>query len=581
MRSIFFSVIIFTGLNSSAQSLKEALALTENENYEQAELVFKNVIQKGPAVPEWYYYFGENFFKRGETDSAMVYYRKGMAAHMMAPINYVGAGKWFLSKSMLDSAARYFYQAKTLSKDKNAEIARELANAWLETDTKNPDKAIESATLAIKLDPKNALNYLVYGDALLEKNPTSGTEPIKQYQLATQLNSKSPLGIIREGKLYKRARNYKLALEKYEAAKQIDSTFAPAYSEKAELFFLLAQNAKSVENWKKYLALNNSPYARQRFIGALYSNKQFEEAVSEGLKLKASGLSDFRLDRILAYAYEELGSKTNKEAFVQGLQAITNFFNQAPKTFKFIAKDYRCLGYLLIRNGKDSLGILEINKALQLDPNLVSDTYSRLAKLFADAKLFDKSNTYYRLKMNGSWSNINLTETYDYGKLLYAWAQQLKKELLELQAAEASKKPVKGKPNAPSPLLNSLSMQLQQRLNAADSAFSRVAELKPDYTMAYIYKGRILVYKDEDVKTDAAKLAFEKAISLIKPEEKTSNFKSYWIEANEYLGYYFEKTGDKATAKQVFEQIKALDPTNEKAERYLNPKKQGPVAPKK
>jgi hypothetical protein len=31
----------------------------------------------------------------------------------------------------------------------------------------------------------------------------------------------------------------------------------------------------------------------------------------------------------------------------------------------------------------------------------------------------------------------------------------------------------------------------------------------------------------------------------------------------------------------VFEQIKALDPTNEKAERYLNPKKQGPVAPKK
>lgn len=292
-------------------------------------------------------------------------------------------------------------------------------------------------------------------------------------------------------------------------------------------------------------------------------------------------MSDFRLERIMAYAYEELGSKTNKEAFVQGLQAITNFFNQAPKTFKCIAKDYRCLGYLLIRNGKDSLGILEINKALQLDPNLVSDTYSRLAKLFADAKQFHKSNTYYRLKMNGSWSNINLTETYDYGKLLYAWAQQLKKELLELQAAEASKKPVKGKPNVPSPLLNTLSTQLQQRLNEADSAFSRVAELKPDYTMAHIYKGRILVYKDEDVKTDAAKQAFEKALSLIKSEEKTSNFKSYWIEANEYLGYYFEKTGDKASAKQVFEQIKALDPTNEKAERYLNTKKPSPMPSKK
>lgn len=581
MRSIFFTGLIVLGLNGIAQSLKEALALTENENYEQAEIVFKSLMQKGPSVPELYYYFGENFFKRGEPDSALSYYRKGIAAYMLAPINYVGVGKWFLYKSIQDSAGRYFYQAKTLSKDKNAEIARETASAWLETETKNPDKAIESATLAIKLDSKNALNYLVYGDALLEKNPTSGTEPIKQYQMASQLNPKSPLGIIREGKLYKRARNYKLALEKYEAAKQIDSTFAPAYSEKAELYFLLAQNAKSVENWKKYLALNNSPYARQRFIGALYNNKQFDEAVSECQKLKSSGITDFRLERIMAYAYEEMGSKANKDIFVLGLQAITNFFNQAPKTFKFIAKDYRCLGYLLIRNGKDSLGTLEINKALQMDPNLASDTYSRLAKLYADAKQFANSNRYYRLKMNGSWANINLTETYDYGKLLYTWAQQLKKQINDLQIAESQKKPVKGKPQSPPAEINNLTVQFLQRLNEADSAFSRVAELKPDYTMAYIYKGRVQAYKDEDAKTDAAKWAFEKALSLIKPEEKTTNFKSYWIEANEYLGYYFEKTGDKVSAKQVFEQIKAIDPANEKADRYLNPKKPAPAPAKK
>ena len=97
--------------------------------------------------------------------------------------------------------------------------------------------------------------------------------------------------------------------------------------------------------------------------------------------------------------------------------------------------------------------------------------------------------------------------------------------------------------------------------------------------MAYIFKGRVQALKDEEAKTDAAKWAFEKAISLIKPDEKTGNFKSYWIEAHEYLGYYFEKTGNKNQAKLIFEQIKELDPSNEKAERYLNPKK--PAAPKK
>ena len=88
--------------------------------------------------------------------------------------------------------------------------------------------------------------------------------------------------------------------------------------------------------------------------------------------------------------------------------------------------------------------------------------------------------------------------------------------------------------------------------------------IRDSYTMAYIFKGRVQALKDEEAKTDAAKWAFEKAISLIKPDEKTGNFKSYWIEAHEYLGYYFEKTGN---------------PSNEKAERYLNPKK--PAAPKK
>ena len=563
-----------------SQTIKEAQGLTENENFEQADAVFKNLVQKGPSSPELYYYYGENFYKRAEPDSALKYYRKGISAHMTAPINYIGVGKWFLGKSLVDSAARYFYLAKTLSKDKNAEIARELASAWIETDLKNPDKAIESASLAVKLEPKNALNYLVLGDALLEKNPTSGTEPIKQYQMASQLNPKSPLGIIREGKLYKRARNYRLALEKYEAAKQIDSTFAPAYSEKAELYFLLAQNSKSVDNWKKYLALNNSAYARQRFIGALYNNKQFEEAIAECQKLKTSGLSDYKLDRIMAYCYEELGSKNNKEAFVQGLQAILSFFNQAPAAFKFIPKDYRCYGYLLIRNGKDSLGEIEIARALQMDPNLSADTYARLAKLYADAKQYEQSGRYYRLKLNGSWPNLNLTETYEYGKMLYSWAQQINKQINDIKAEALKKNSTKNKTGSlPVSIPVQLTTQWERCLNQADSAFTRVAEVKPDYTMAYIFKGRVQALKDEEAKTDAAKWAFEKAISLIKPDEKTGNFKSYWIEAHEYLGYYFEKTGNKNQAKLIFEQIKELDPSNEKAERYLNPKK--PATPKK
>ena len=55
------------------------------------------------------------------------------------------------------------------------------------------------------------------GDAQLEKNPTDGSGPIKSYKTATTLNPKSVKGILREGKLYQRGRNYQLALDKYKA----------------------------------------------------------------------------------------------------------------------------------------------------------------------------------------------------------------------------------------------------------------------------------------------------------------------------------------------------------------------------
>ena len=69
---------------------------------------------------------------------------------------------------------------------------------------KSLDEAITLLNAAIKIEPKNADNYLLMGDALLEKNPTEGGPAIKQYDKFSELNPKSPKGILRAGKLYQR-----------------------------------------------------------------------------------------------------------------------------------------------------------------------------------------------------------------------------------------------------------------------------------------------------------------------------------------------------------------------------------------
>ena len=278
-KTIVLSAIAFTGL-LNAQTLQEAVVKTDNERFSAAASDFRALITKDAAKGENYFYFGENFFKKGDADSANIFYLKGAEANATYPLNYVGLGKVLLSKGNVADAKTQFYKAAALGANKNAELFRKIAEAWLATDSKNADEAILQINNAIKLEPKNAENYIILGDAQLEKNPTDGSGPIKSYKTATTLNPKSVKGILREGKLYQRGRNYQLALDKYKEAIGIDPTYAPAYREIAEVYSLYSQPAKAIENWKKYLELNNSDDARYRFMSALFSNKQYPEAIS-------------------------------------------------------------------------------------------------------------------------------------------------------------------------------------------------------------------------------------------------------------------------------------------------------------
>jgi tetratricopeptide (TPR) repeat protein len=344
-KTIILSAIAFTGI-LNAQTLQEAVVKTDNERFSAAASDFRALINKDAAKGENYFYFGENFFKKGDADSANIFYSKGAEANATYPLNYVGLGKVLLSKGNVADAKTQFYKAAALGANKNAELFRKIAEAWLATDSKNADEAILQINNAIKLEPKNAENYIILGDAQLEKNPTDGSGPIKSYKMATTLNPKSVKGILREGKLYQRGRNYQLALDKYKEAIAIDPTYAPAYREIAEVYSLYSQPAKAIENWKKYLELNNSDDARYRFMSALFSNKQYPEAITEYEGLKKQGFANLYLERLAGYSYTEVGNKVDTSSYTKGLKAINKFFEMAGPNFKYLYNDYKYKGLL-------------------------------------------------------------------------------------------------------------------------------------------------------------------------------------------------------------------------------------------
>src|SRR6202034_3450194 len=157
----------------------------------------------------------------------------------------------------------------------------------------------------IKLDSKNIDLYIDLGDAQWAADPTNASNAISQYEKALSLDPKNVIAILREGMIYQNAANYNLSYTYYQKANQVDSTFAPAYRQKAEMLALAQRYDEAIAQYKKYLALNDALSARDRYAKFLYLAKKYSDAISEIQKIQAKDSSDIILYRVLAYCQFE------------------------------------------------------------------------------------------------------------------------------------------------------------------------------------------------------------------------------------------------------------------------------------
>lgn len=566
-KSIYTLAFSLTLTSFFAQTLPDAVKKSENELFDSAELDLKSLITKQPTQGDNYFYLGDNFFRSGlldkQTDfidSAEFYFKKGIEVNATNGLNYVGMGKVFLFKNNLNDAKAQFFKASSISQNKNAEVARQTSEAWLATETKSADDAITAANLAVKLDPKNPESHIVLGDALLEKTPADGGPVIKAYKAATALNPKNTKGILREGKLYQRGRNYQLALDKYNEALAIDNTYAPAYREIAELYFLAGKSSKSIESWKKYLELNNSNFARYRFLSALFKNKQYAEAINEYENLKKTNFNSLYLERLAGYSYYEMGNKTDKEAYNKGIKALNDFFTAAGPNFKYITDDYKYKGLLLVKTGQDSLGIIELENTIKKDPSSAKDLYTEIASIYYKLKKYDQVVNTIDKKTAIDVNSLNNNDYFNAGRAYYNIS-------LPLFNAFVTSKDAKVKAAKEAEAL--------PLLIKADSAFSGLVRKNPSWATAYTWKGRVnalVEILEKKEKEGLAKPWYEKVIATIKPEEKTASYKRDYIEALEYLGAYYVTINDKAKADETWNLVKEADPNNAKQLLYFKKK---------
>lgn len=520
--------LLFSSM-SYGQTLKDAIYKTENERFSEAATEFRKLIAIEPAIGCNYFYYGENFYDRGELDSAMIMWNKASAMDPESPLSYVGLGKAAWMKGDMAGAKGHFTKALTMSKNKNAEVMRAIAETYIQSTNKSLDEAITLLQNAIKLDGRNEDSHLLMGDALLEKTPENGSEAIKSYNKALEMYPKSPKAIVRVAKLYQRAKNFQLANEKYKEAQTADTTYAPAYRENAELNMMFKQNQAAIENWKKYLELNNSEEARYRYATAMFNASEYCEVIPKLESLQQSNYNNFYMERMLAYSYAEC--TTVPDAVNKGMEAIERFFAIVPAE-KIIYLDYKCKGTLLSKSGKDSLAIVELERASALDEMAKKELAGEIGRLYLKMKKYDKVIVVYEYK--ASVSKLTAQEQFEIGRAYYFGPKDYVK---------------------------------------ADSAFTRMIAIAPSDVKGYFWRARAILPQDPGNAKWMAKSNYEKVIELIKVEERGSDKnKPMLIESSKYLGDYYVNSPEKdmTKAKEFWTIVITLDPNDAQAKSFFS-----------
>jgi tetratricopeptide (TPR) repeat protein len=572
-----FSILFFllVALHVQSQSLKDAIHLTDNEQFEAAGSVFRNLIVTEPSNGTNYYYSGENYLLNDQADSALMMFNKGLQVDPNNTLNTIGLAKIKLNKAsvnemkalsdhavhdaekakkeydalpnktsgdqarLIESMQAKVTEAQSKYTEAKANVAEAIAmidEAVIKAGSKNSRVLIEAADAlinfknydldkaktyldkAVALDAKNPEIQILYGDIYTKLN--NGSLAAEYYNKALEFDKNSAKAIVSKGILYKRSTNYEGAAEEFQNAIKIDPSYAPAHRELGEIYYKLNKLDKAKEEYRTYLDLSkNNKSARIRYASFLYLSKDYSGAINEINQLSKFDPNNLTLLRIATYCYYEIKDSAKALSAVRSLFGKLTDENAAPI-------DYEYYGKILALNNQDSLAVIQLRKAFDMD-NSRCDLLNKIYESYDKMKKNEEAAEALEEKIQ----NCKSATTLDYYYLgrSYLYAQQFGK---------------------------------------ADTTFSKLNEIAPTYAAGYLNRAKANSYIDSTSVNGLAKPFYEKYIELtLSDTSKGLSIaqKNGLLESYRYLAYYYALKNENSSTKSYLKKILEIDPNDQKA----------------
>ncbi|GAA4184673.1 tetratricopeptide repeat protein [Sphingobacterium ginsenosidimutans] len=594
---LLFSLLLAGSVGTvSAQSLKDARAAIEAENYGKAKTILQQLVTKQPKNGDNYFYLGQVYLVNDRADSAAAIFNQGLTADPKATINNVGLGYVDLLKKDKASAESKFALATAKLGKKDYEPLLEIGRAYIETPEPDYAKALEYLTQAKAKNTKDIAIPLALGDAY--RGLREGSLAYTSYGDAMDIDQNSVKAKVGQAIIVRGAQAYDEAVTQLEAIAAETPAYAPTYRELAETYYqwsrmpgttdekYLELNKKGVAQYKKYLeaAGDNTLEAKIRYADFLVYSRQYDELKTVSEELAKNPSVDPKIYRYLGY----IAFQKTKD-YSKALEYLNQMFSKMEKD-RVIPLDYMYLGMAQIAAnspkpaapaaGADSTatvaapvltpentaniqkGIADIKKAIDGDKELLGEVAELAFAKYQEQELQTAASLF---ELVGQYKD---NPTYLYDANYYAgeaYFQIGSKEEAASKNEEGAIVDQAQKDKAIATLNKAIGF-----LTVIETTDNKEAQDKYLVNALY-YKAFSALTADnlESPKGDFVPM-FQKLIDTINQRGTQEKNKSYLVDAYTYIGLFHYMKQDMPKAKQNLQKVLEIDPTNEGAKAYLD-----------